>query len=1345
MNSVVSYCGCFGVTGTGNNHFIYNNTFSFNNNGLYDVDRQSAGVKVVSFSNSIIMKNTFSNNYAPGLWLDEESDSNQIIQNATYNNCIAGIEVEISKSNVLVNNVAYKNRVPVRGNYKVPNDKGNNLKGFQTIDNYYHDYWNNSGNGIWIPTSPYTKLLNNICYANQGAGLRIDGGIRIFGNDSLTTHNIICQKNISVNNEGTQLWIKEDAENIRSDYNIFSDGDTIFRTNLDMKNGRRFTTLSSWQASLQQDLHSVVYSNIGVTDTSKSTITIKDNVTGIPAGDTIGLKWAYGNQSSSLTLGPKAGSYGVSGIIQTLTGTIRLKSDDKGVFIDSTINPYSPCIYSIVVSGVPLLLSGTTSQITWSVDPTVKIDSCIISVSFDNKVNWKPIGKTINTLFLVWFIPKRKSDSVYVKVTAYDYKKNSYSAISEKFSTVIVDDFVLQLQPHTKSSIVASWDPANITIAKKEAFCLAYKKGSIVTSIDESGIDTLMYNLTISRDTISKGFSSDVATYYFTAFVRDTDKKFIVANGNAIVSVVVGETVVPDNPCILGGTRIDSTKVALFWNVNALKKGLFDSIAVWYNEFGYPGKAYDSGAVKAGSWDLQTFSDTIKGLKSDKLYYFSIFGLDSAGVWSKTSDSAKLQIRTGKSIGTTKGYPVIFQGSEVESLFTDTVTIRGEDFSKPFVDTIDRWDIPFSKGFIICGLSFSFRNGTLPAESMLHFGIKYQLPDTLLNRNDIRVYRFNVNTMAWRLDTVKITYDTSGRRLFFSTSEPELPFALMIDTLIPHLSVHVSDTAAYTVKEPLCDTFTIRDNIENLRIKFLASPGSKSFSDFSYFIVSAGTGLYTTTIPAYLADPASGLRAILIVSDGRSSDTINLSRRIVRAGVNCDNTTVQSMEWAPVAVTAQLLKGTMETAFSEALHADSFSYDNREFRIMRWIPTELNSSSASKWVEYTSVTSNDFSFSPGKTIWIKSKNKMALSFDTAVIPSLVDTFNIVLKKGVWNDFSLPYNFDIYAGDIFNATTMNDSGAENIELNEWVKLGSTYSTKPLYLAGIEGASDPGAILNAGSHYIAFNHSDHDITLRIPPVCVPMSMVGQKAGVVKKKVSSQQWSIRLGFRDEKGIELSPVYCAAIPENNLPRYYQSAPTFAPITARIIDRLNKKQFAHAASGDLSTGGTSFTICCENQADQPSAVTATIDKITGLPIQADAVLYFEGEKLGTALSNTSTMMIAAKQKNTGYLIVGKGDYISQFIKSINSVFSFKPFTFNNVLRIRYTLPIEVKKLTTSIFDLKGRCLERIVLKSGLTAGEGLLTLDRRYASGYYVIQMKIETVGKSKPAVLNRRWMFVR
>jgi hypothetical protein len=48
-------------------------------------------------------------------------------------------------------------------------------------------------------------------------------------------------------------------------------------------------------------------------------------------------------------------------------------------------------------------------------------------------------------------------------------------------------------------------------------------------------------------------------------------------------------------------------------------------------------------------------------------------------------------------------------------------------------------------------------------------------------------------------------------------------------------------------------------------------------------------------------------------------------------------------------------------------------------------------------------------------------------------------------------------------------------------------------------------------------------------------------------------------------------------------------------------------------------------------------------------------------------------------------------------------------------------------------------------MTSGLIAGEGVLTLDSRFASGYYVVQMMIETVGSSKPGVLNRRWMLVR
>ncbi|MBN1601386.1 MAG: right-handed parallel beta-helix repeat-containing protein [Chitinispirillaceae bacterium] len=1346
MNSDVSYCGCIGATGKGNNHFIYNNFFSYNNTDLYDVDCISAGAKLGPVSNSIIMKNTFCNNYGPGFWIDVECDSNLIIQNTSYNNCIAGMEIEISKSNVIVNNIAYKNRVPVHGNYKVFNDKQDKYKGFQTIDNYYHDYWNRSGNGIWVFTSPYTKLFNNICFANQGAGLRIEGGDRVHNNYSFTTHDIICQKNISINNEGTQLWIKDDAENIRSDYNIFSTGDTIFRTNLSAKNGGRFTSLSEWQNKFKYDLNSVVYNNIEITDSSKGTVSINDNKTGIPVGDTIDLKWAYGNQSASIKLGPKAGSYGVSGTIKTLIGTIRLKSDDNGVFIDSTINPSSPCIYSVVVSGISPLQSGTIHHITWNVDPTVKIDSCIVSASFDSGATWKSVGKTIGKIsFFDWAIPRRKSDSAFIKITAYDYKKNSFSAISKKFSTVIISEFVLKLQQHSQKSIIASWNPANITTSKKEAFCLAYKKGSIVTSINEAGIDTLMYDLTASCDTISKGFSDEVASYYFTAFIRDTDKKFTVANGAAVSSIVVGEHLIPDNPCTLGGNSIDSTRVALYWGVNSLNHALFDSVAVWYNEFGYPGKAYDSGSIKAGVWDLKTTSDTITGLKPDKLYFFSIYGLDTLGVWSRTSDSAKLQIRTGKAIGTTKGYPVIFKSSEVESFFSDTITICGKDFNTPHIDTLDRWDIPFSNGFIVCGPSFSFRNGTIPLESSLEFSVKYQLPNTLFSGNAIGVYRFNVNTLAWRLDTVTIKCDSASSRLTFSTSEPELPFALMIDTVAPYLSVYIKDTASYAISEPLCDTFTIRDNIENPQIKLLASSGAKVYTDFSYFVVPAGTGLYKTTIPAYVADPVSGLRSILIISDGHYTDTVNLSRKIVRSGINCDDKIIPSLEWTPVAVTAQPIRKALDAVFEEALSVDTFRYDSSEQRIMRWLPTVGNSSSTWKWVEYSAGTVNDFSFSPGKTIWIKSKRKMPISFNTAVIPALIDTFEIVLKKGVWNDFSLPWNFDIYARDIINATAKKDSLPNGIELNEWVKSGNTYSSRPLYLQGAEDIVGSGAVLKAGSAYIAFNSSDHDITMRIPPVCVALSETASNPQTLKKTLNSQSWSVKLGFRNGNGAELAPVYCMALQDSREPRYYQAAPTFSAVSAYVMDGKSGKQFGHAECGDLSNGGTSFLISCENRSESVAHCNAFIENTANLPAGTKTALYFDEAHFDTSAMPLCSFDIPAKKQYTGYLIIGTADYIAGSVKNLRSVFSFRPITINRSLQIRYTLPVDVQKVTTSIFDLKGRCLDKIEMPSGLHAGEGILAIDRRFVSGYYVVQMKIETVGKSKPSVLNHRWMFVR
>jgi parallel beta-helix repeat protein len=939
-----------------------------------------------------------------------------------------------------------------------------------------------------------------------------------------------------------------------------------------------------------------------------------------------------------------------------------------------------------------------------------------------------------------------------------DCKEGERGANYGKFTeTEIIDDFILQVQPNSKNSVIVSWNPACITIANKTAFCLAYKKGGIVTRIDESGIDTLMYNLTAAKDTISMGISNEVATYYFTAFVLNTDKKFTIANGNAITSVVVGEPVMPANPCILGGNSIDSAAIAVFWKVKTINGFVFDSIGVWYSELGYPVSAYDSGTIKAGAWNLKTTADTVTNLKADKLYYFSIFGRDTAGNWSKTSDSAKVQIRTRKPGGGTNGWQVILKGSEQTSFFSDSLTmwgdelltIGGDELVNPYTDTVDRWSMPVLNGFIVMGPSFIFRNGNGSTNLRVNFALSPSEVVAPYSLADIRIYRFNVNTNAWRLDTAALTYNIPDNKINFSTSDLRYPFAIMIDTVAPYLKSFTTDVAtSFQIADPICDTFTIKDNIENPVIKLLAAPGANTLTDISHFVTALKNETdirLVTTIPAYVADQASGLRSILTVSDGRKTDTINLSRKIMRIGTNCDDTTIAPMEWTPLSVTGTPLKNSLFKVMSHSLSRDSFVYDIKHQRVVRWIPDKSNNSAKDKWVEYRSADSSSFKFDPGTTLWIKSAKSMKLSYDTAIIPALIDTFNLELKKGEWTDFSLPYNFDIYAGDIIDATKSKDTDISGIELYEWTKSGTTYITKALYLSGIEATSDPRTILKAGGAFSVYNSCDHDIVLRIPPVCIPVSATGRVGSLAKNAALLQQWSVKLRFNNDKGAELSSIYCTSLPENGKPRFYKSAPSFGNIYAGVIDQKSGKQYGHAATGNSGNGGAAFIITCENRSDQASFVRAAIEKTSGLPPETQALLYFGGNITDINHTGSYELSISQGQRTTGYLIVGNVDYISRFITKLNSEFSFRPLTMNHSLLLRYVFPLDVKKITISIFDLKGRSVYRNVLTQGARAGKGLFRVDKRFASGYYIIQMKIETIGVEKTSVLNRQWVMVK
>jgi hypothetical protein len=61
------------------------------------------------------------------------------------------------------------------------------------------------------------------------------------------------------------------------------------------------------------------------------------------------------------------------------------------------------------------------------------------------------------------------------------------------------------------------------------------------------------------------------------------------------------------------------------------------------------------------------------------------------------------------------------------------------------------------------------------------------------------------------------------------------------------------------------------------------------------------------------------------------------------------------------------------------------------------------------------------------------------------------------------------------------------------------------------------------------------------------------------------------------------------------------------------------------------------------------------------------------------------------------------------------------------------------------LFDLKGRRIASYVKETGIQPGEGSFCLNTQYATGYYIVQMRIAIDGKKDPFVLNKRWLYVR
>lgn len=261
-NCLIACHGDSGLGGTGEKNTIEGCRIVYNNVDRYSPEWHAGGAKLIpTFRHGVIRHNEFAHNLGPGLWLDGACNDNVIDGNLTHDNEGPGIMVEISKNNLVSNNICYANRNNLSGPYRDGNgamtEKNLSEKSIapSRLLKLYHA---GSGRGIYISSAPSTKVLYNTCYLNEAEGICVEGPPRDAGSEVMTTRDEVIANNISVFNKGSQLTLPP-ADPLKpkasSDHNLlFAVGAVFAKSGWE---GPVAMSMPEWQQMSGQGAHSL--------------------------------------------------------------------------------------------------------------------------------------------------------------------------------------------------------------------------------------------------------------------------------------------------------------------------------------------------------------------------------------------------------------------------------------------------------------------------------------------------------------------------------------------------------------------------------------------------------------------------------------------------------------------------------------------------------------------------------------------------------------------------------------------------------------------------------------------------------------------------------------------------------------------------------------------------------------------------------------------------------------------------------------------------------------------------------------------------------------------------------
>lgn len=1007
-------------------------------------------------------------------------------------------------------------------------------------------------------------------------------------------------------------------------------------------------------------------------------------------------------------------------------------------FIDTTITEQVISVLNVAIPNRTNVIVDSTYTITWLTQGKEFIQSCSLYVRYNDEVLWQPLGKTSGTTEMyTWLIPDNGKKTCQIQVCATGLAGQRVSAVSNNYSITQNSVFQLQATSLSNTSVQLKWNPLGINQANASSLVIAYSSNSVIISYPNEKSSMVNYGLTTDSDTI-ENLQTGI-TYYFSLFVRRKDGLYVLASPFAIDSALIVDRTPPQNPYSLS-SYADSSGIRLLWQSALPIPADADSIGLFICEFHYPVSYDDPDSRNIKRLLIKDSVYTVTDLKIDKTYYFALMVKDSSGNWSEPTDKSisKNRLSVSSSVNA-----VTITPAGVQKLFNDSLHIwNTSDIT--FMDTIDRWEGPL-KGFLPISQGFMFRNGNRISKPLW-----VKVPIILNMKSDkivkIMLYSYDTYKGGWLVSHDTVLVDTINGVVSARNTLPSLPFMFLLDTLAPVIKISGKKNTPISSQERIKDTIYITDNVKNVTSRFFASPGNASPWDLSMYISPVDTvktpQIYILTTPPGIADECMGIRAFVKTTDMVNDVTVNLSKPVLRRNGNCDNLTTVPLQWAPLLVSAQPDYPEFSSVMKNSLNIASWAYDTNDLRIIKWIPGHKAAFDGG-WVQYGNVADSLFKIKQGTLIWIKTKKKIDINFGAATVPSLIDSFSIKILPEQWADISNPYPFDVHVGDVLKASK---GYADSLEIYFWDGKEGHFQTKQLYLAGMPGLQSSMDTIKGLKPYSIFNPGKNPITLKIPPVCVPASMLAKKDEILyKKKQDKRMWSIRIDSWGDKCEILPSVYCGHNSILTKDITYCTPPTFSQQRVTVYDQKKKLKWGSVVSSKGAENGSFFELLFENNSNFPVAMQSLVTSRFGID-ESQQIKWFNTET-NAWVDARDTVRIFLKKKQTRKRVIAVGtetyfkDLGFRLRQNILAFHSVYPNPFKRSFMIEYMLPYNTEKVSFMIYNLKGQLLWKKDLID-ITPGLSSLKMDNVFATGIYILQMRVKEENAGSPKVLNREVM---